>query len=48
MRIFQQNKNQLNSLKEKPFKLEKEIQKIVESNLAVSYTHLTLPTILLV
>lgn len=33
MRLFQQNKNQLNSLKEKPFKLEKEIQKIVENNL---------------
>lgn len=33
MRIFQYNKNILNSLKEKPFKLEKEIQKIVESNL---------------
>ena len=33
MRLFQQNKNQLNSLKEKPFKLEKDIQKIVENNL---------------
>lgn len=33
MRIFQYNKSILNSLKEKPFKLEKEIQKIVESNL---------------
>jgi predicted transport protein len=33
MKIFQQNKNSLNSLKEKPFKLEKDIQKIVEHNL---------------
>lgn len=33
MQLFQQNKSTLNSLKEKPFKLEKEIQKIVESNL---------------
>lgn len=33
MQLFQQNKSTLNSLKEKPFKLEKDIQKIVESNL---------------
>ena len=33
MRLFKQNKSTLNSLKEKPFKLEKEIQKIVENNL---------------
>lgn len=33
MQLFQCNKNQLNSLKEKPFKLEKEIQKLVETNL---------------
>lgn len=33
MKIFQQNKNELKGLKEKPFKLEKEIQTIVESNL---------------
>ncbi|MBS7120304.1 MAG: DUF91 domain-containing protein [Dysgonomonas sp.] len=33
MRLFQHNKNELKSLKEKPFKLEKEIQTIVENNL---------------
>lgn len=33
MKIFQQNKNELKGLKEKPFKLEKEIQTIVENNL---------------
>jgi predicted transport protein len=33
MKIFQQNKSDLKGLKEKPFKLEKEIQKIVENNL---------------
>ncbi len=33
MQLFQHNKNVLNSLKEKPFKLEKDIQKIVENNL---------------
>lgn len=34
MRIFQHNKNTLISLKEKPFKLEKDIQKVVEGNLS--------------
>lgn len=33
MQLFQQNKNGLSGLKEKPFKLEKEIQKTVEANL---------------
>lgn len=33
MKIFQQNKNELKGLKEKPFKLENEIQTIVENNL---------------
>ena len=33
MKIFQQNKSDLKGLKEKPFKLEQEIQKIVENNL---------------
>ncbi len=33
MRIFQQNRSELKGLKEKTFKLEKEIQKIVENNL---------------
>ena len=33
MQIFQQNKNELKGLKEKAFKLEKEIQKLVETNL---------------
>ncbi|MDR2918806.1 MAG: DUF5655 domain-containing protein [Tannerella sp.] len=33
MKIFQQKRSSLNSLKEKPFKLEKDIQKIVENNL---------------
>lgn len=33
MQLFQQNKSVLNSLKEKPFKLEKDIQKLVEVNL---------------
>ncbi|MDD4531918.1 MAG: endonuclease NucS [Bacilli bacterium] len=33
MKIFQQNKSELKGLKEKPFKLEKDIQKIVENNL---------------
>lgn len=33
MRIFQQNKSILNSLKEKPFKLEKDIQRIFENSL---------------
>lgn len=33
MRLFQQNKSELKGLKEKPFKLEKEIQTIVENNL---------------
>ena len=33
MQIFQQNKGQLNGLREKPFKLEKDIQKLVENNL---------------
>lgn len=33
MKIFQQNKNELKGLKEKLFKLEKEIQTIVENNL---------------
>jgi hypothetical protein len=31
MKIFQQNKSDLKGLKEKPFKLEKEIHKIVEN-----------------
>ncbi|NDV57188.1 DUF5655 domain-containing protein [Bacteroides sp. 519] len=34
MQLFQQSKSTLNSLKEKPFKLEKDIQKVVESNLS--------------
>ena len=33
MQLFQHQKNVLNSLKEKPFKLEKEVQKIIENNL---------------
>lgn len=33
MRIFQQNKGELVGLKEKAFKLEKEIQRLVEINL---------------
>lgn len=33
MQLFRQNKNELTSIKEKPFKLEKDIQKIVEANL---------------
>ncbi|NMA74703.1 MAG: DUF91 domain-containing protein [Bacteroidales bacterium] len=33
MKIFQQNKSELKGLKEKPFKLEKDIQRIVEANL---------------
>lgn len=33
MRIFQQNKSELRGLKEKPFELEIDIQKIVENNL---------------
>lgn len=33
MQLFQQNKSVLNSLKEKPFKLEKDIQKVIEGNL---------------
>lgn len=33
MQLFIQNKNQLSSLKEKPFKLEKDIQKLFETNL---------------
>src|SRR5690554_5419095 len=34
MQLFTYTKNQLSSLKEKPFKLEKEIQKLFEANLA--------------
>ena len=34
MQLFQQSKSTLNSLKEKPFKLEKDIQKVVEGNLS--------------
>lgn len=33
MQLFQQSKSTFNSLKEKPFKLEKDIQKVVEANL---------------
>lgn len=33
MQLFTQNKNQLSCLKEKPFKLEKDIQKLFETNL---------------
>lgn len=33
MQLYQQKKGRLNAIKEKPFKLEKEIQKLVESNL---------------
>lgn len=33
MQIFQQNRNELKGLKEQPFKLEKDIQKVVEGNL---------------
>ena len=33
MQIFQQNKGQLNSLCQKPFKLEKDTQKLGENNL---------------
>lgn len=34
MQLFTQHKNQLTSLKEKPFKLEKEIQTLFEANIA--------------
>lgn len=35
MQLFTQTKNQLTSLKEKPFKLEKDMQKLFEANLEV-------------
>lgn len=35
MFVLSQNKNQLSELKEKPFKLEKEIQLLFENNMEI-------------